>query len=580
MKTKTLHRVFEMAKPHKKTIIIVTILSLLISIAEMVKPYLIKIVIDEYLTFGLYEKGIITIGMIGAVYIAIVVLGNIIDFISRTATNMMGENIIYTMRNRLFKYTQEANIPFHDRTSAGKLFVRITNDVEDISTLFKDVLTTFFKDIILIVAIIVVMVYFSAKLSMLSFIVIPFIIIFSISLTKLLNKIYDKSKRIKTKLNTFLAESIYGSKLIKIFNIQREKQVECEKLTHDYRNSRLPGGIIEGLLPALMVILENLAIAIIVWACVNQLFGISLEVGLIYIFITYIKQLFEPITRIIENIESVQEAFVSINKIYDILDHKEYLEDLESGMTLEKVKGKIEFKNVWFSYDNKKWILKNVSFTIEPGQSVALVGKTGCGKTTITNLINRFYEIQQGEILLDGINIKNINKRSLRQHIGIILQDPFIFARDIKSNIKLNSNISDDDINEAIKLSSAEEFVNSLPNGVDEIAKERGSSFSAGQKQLLAFSRIFAHNPSIFVLDEATANIDTHTEQLIQKSIDIISAKKTSIFIAHRLATIVNVDKIIVLDAGEIVEMGNHIELLKTGGYYSKLYNAYYASLQ
>ena len=249
-------------------------------------------------------------------------------------------------------------------------------------------------------------------------------------------------------------------------------------------------------------------------------------------------------------------------------------------MILKEVKGKIEFKNVWFSYNNKDWVLKNVSFTIEPGQSAALVGKTGCGKTTITNLINRFYEIQQGEILLDGVNIKNINKRNLRQHIGIILQDPFIFARTIKDNIKLNANISDEEVEEAVKLSSAEEFVSSLPNGIEEIAKERGVSFSAGQKQLLAFARIFAHNPSIFVLDEATANIDTHTEALIQKSIDIISKKKTSIFIAHRLATIVNVDKIIVLNAGEIVEMGNHLELLKTGGYYSKLYNAYYASLQ
>lgn len=330
-----------------------------------------------------------------------------------------------------------------------------------------------------------------------------------------------------------------------------------------------------------MTILENLSIAIIVWACVNHWLGINLEVGLIYVFITYIKQLFEPITRIIDNIEVVQEAFVSIDKIYDILDHKEYLEDLESGIELEDVKGKIEFKNVWFSYDNENWILKNISFTIEPGQSIALVGKTGCGKTTITNLINRFYEIQKGEILLDGINIKDINKRSLRQHIGIILQDPFIFARNIKNNVKLNSsNISDEDIEEAIKLASAEEFVSSLPNGIEEVAKERGASFSAGQKQLLAFARIFAHNPSIFVLDEATANIDTHTESLIQNSIDIISKKKTSIFIAHRLATIVNVDKIIVLDAGEIVEIGNHTELLKTGGYYSKLYNSYYASLQ
>lgn len=579
-KNNTISRVFEMAKPHKKTIIIVTILSLLINIGELIKPYLIKIVIDDYLSQGISQKGMITIGMIGAAYIGIVVLGNIIDFIASTATNMMGEDIIYTMRNRLFKYTQYASIPFHDRTPAGKLFVRITNDVEDISSLFKDVITTFFKDMILIVAIVAIMIYFSARLSLLSFIVIPFVILFSITLTKILNKIYDKSKVIKTKLNTFLAESIYGAKLIKIFNIQKEKQEECEKLTDGYRNSRLPGGIIEGLLPALMTILENLAISIIVWACLGGILENTLDVGLIYVFVTYIKQLFEPITRTIDNIETVQEAFVSINKIYDILDHKEHLEDLESGMELTNVKGKIEFKNVWFSYDNKKWVLKNVSFTIEPGQSIALVGKTGCGKTTITNLINRFYDIQQGEILLDGVNIKNINKRSLRQNIGIILQDPFIFARSIRDNIKLNnSDITEDDIMTSIQLSSAEDFVSSLPNGIDEIAKERGSSFSAGQKQLLAFARIFAHNPSIFILDEATANIDTHTERLIQKSIDIISAKKTSIFIAHRLATIVNVDKIIVLDAGEIVEMGNHIELLKTGGYYSKLYNSYYASL-
>ncbi len=580
MKNKTLQRVYEMAKPYKKTIFIIVVLSLIISVGEIVRPYLIKVVIDDYLSLGIYQKGFVTIGMIGALYIAIVIIGNIIDFIASTTTNMMGENIIYNLRNKLFKYTQYANIPFHDRTPAGKLFVRITNDVEDISTLFKDVLTTFFKDIILIITIASIMIYFSVKLSLLAFLVLPLVVLFSITLTKVLNKIYDKSKVIKTKLNTFLAESIYGVKLIKIFNIQREKQEECEKLTNDYCKSRLPGGIIEGLLPGLMTILENLAISIIVWVCISNILGKNLDVGLVYVFITYIKQLFEPINRIIENVEDVQEAFVSINKIYDILDHKEFLEDLEDGIQLTEVKGKIEFKNVWFSYDNKNWVLKNISFTIEPGQSIALVGKTGCGKTTITNLINRFYDIQQGEILLDGINIKNINKRSLRQNIGIILQEPFIFAKDIKSNIKLNnSNITDEDILNAVELSSAEEFVKSLPKGIDEIAKERGSSFSAGQKQLLAFARIFAHNPSIFILDEATANIDTHTEKLIQKSIDIISAKKTSIFIAHRLATIINVDKIIVLDAGEIVEMGNHLELLHSGGYYSKLYNSYYASL-
>ena len=251
-----------------------------------------------------------------------------------------------------------------------------------------------------------------------------------------------------------------------------------------------------------------------------------------------------------------------------------------SPRRLKEIKGKIEFKNVWFAYEGENWILKDVSFTIEPGQSIALVGKTGSGKTTIINLINRFYEVQKGEILLDGINIKQINLRLLRKKVGVILQDPFIFAKTIKENIELNENLSEQAIMETIRLSSAEKFIESLPNGIYEIAQERGSSFSAGQKQLLAFARIFAHNPSIFILDEATANIDTQTEELIQKSIDKISKEKTSIFIAHRLSTIINVNKIIVLDNGRIIEEGSHKELINIpNGYYNKLYNAYYESL-
>lgn len=580
MKNKTLARVMELAKPHKKTIIITSILSLIIGIGEIIKPYLLEVAIDEYIAKGIFQKGSITVGMIGAIYIGIVLLGNMIDFIATSTVNMMGEEVIYSLRNRLFKFTQNANITFHDNTSAGKLFVRITNDVEDISMLFKDIIATFVKDVILILAIAGIMLYFNAKLGLLSFIVVPFIVLFSATLTTILNKQYDVAKSIRTNLNTFLAESIYGAKIIKVFNIQKEKQTECETFTGDFCKARVKTGFIEALLPALMTILENVGIAIIVVACTKHIWGIGLEVGFIYAFITYMKQLFEPITRIIENIETVQEAFVSIDKIYAILDQKQYLEDFESGVELKEVKGKIEFRNVWFSYDNgENWILKDVSFVINPGESIALVGKTGSGKTTITNLINRFYDIQKGEILIDDINIKDINLRSLRSNIGIILQDPFIFAKSIKDNIKLYKNLDDDEVMEAIELASADEFVGSLPDGMEQIANERGNSYSEGQKQLIAFARVFANNPNIFVLDEATANIDTYTESLIQKSIDRLSAEKTSIFIAHRLSTIVNVDKIIVLSDGEIVEEGNHETLVQTGGYYSKLYNAYYESL-
>ena len=579
MKNKTLNRCYKIAKPHLKTIVLVSILSTIIDLLEITKPYLVKIIIDDFLSLGIAEKAFISITTIGVIYLVIVVVGNILDFITRMKTNIMGEEILYTIRNKIYKYTQDANITFHDKTPAGKLFVRITNDVEDISALFKDVIATIFRDVISIISIIIIMLYFSVKLSLLTFTILPFVIITSIILTITLNKIYDKSKVIRTNINTFLAESIYGAKLIKIFNIQKEKQKECENLTEDFIKARLPSSIFEGLFPGAMKLFENLAITVIISAAINNWFGLVVEVGSIYIFVSYIKSLFEPINRTIDNIEIVQEAIVSINKIYDILEQKEYLEDFDSGEPIENLQGKIEFKNVWFAYEENNWILKDISFTINPGETIALVGKTGSGKTTITNLVNRFYDVQKGEILLDGKNIKSLNKRDLRRHIGTVLQDPFIFARSIKDNIKLNKKMSDEEVTNAIKLASADEFVNSLPNGIEEISKERGESFSAGQKQLLAFARIFAHNPDIFILDEATANIDTYTENLIQKSIDKLSAEKTAIFIAHRLSTIVNVDKIIVLDNGSIVEQGNHQELLKTGGYYSKLYNSYYESL-
>ena len=578
-KNKTIARILEIARPHKKNIIIIAIVAIIIDILELSRPYLIKVVIDDYLSNGIYQKGFLTISMIGFIYIGIVLVSNILDFIIRISTNMVGEKVVYDLRNRLFKHVEYSNISFHDKTSTGKIFVRITNDVEDIATLFKDVITTSAKDIVMIFVIVIMMITLNYKLALLSFIVLPFCIISMYYITEALNKAYTNSKNIRTRINTFLSESIYGIKLIKVFNRQKEKYRECVKNNKEFFNSRKITSIYEGLLPAIMDISKNLAITIIVVACVNKWFSLSVDVGIVYIFVTYIGDLFNPIIRLIENIEVLQESIVSIDKIYEILDRKDALENLDDGQYISNLKGKIEFKNVWFAYEKQNWVLKDVSFVIEPNQSVALVGKTGSGKTTITNLINRFYEIQKGEILIDGVNIKKINKRSLRKNVGTILQDPFIFAKSIKDNIKLYNNISDDIVNKVLKLSSADKFINKLPNKINEIASERGNSFSFGEKQLLSFARIFAHDPSIFILDEATSNIDTNTERLIQKSVDIISKDKTSIFIAHRLSTIVNVDKIIVLDHGTIIETGNHLELLKKGGYYSNLYNAYYTSL-
>ncbi len=579
MKQKTIERFKKMVKPYKKTILIVTLMALFIDICELVKPYLLEQVMDKYLPEKLYIYNNISITTIAVIYILIVIMGNIVDYINRITTNNMGEKVMYNLRNQLYKYIEKSNVTFHDKTPSGKLYVRVTSDTEDVYALFSEVITTFPKDIIIILGLLTMMIYMSIQLSAINILIIPLLLVVTITISKILKKIFNRSKEYRTVLNTFLAESIYGIKLIKIFNRQKEKQEECEENTKNYRNSSKNIGVLYGLLPGLIDLIENIGISLIVLFCANKWLGVNLEVGVIYLFITYLRKVFEPIDRIIENVEIVQDATSSIDKIYEILEHEEYLEDYDSGIEIKDVKGKIEFKNVWFAYEDENWILKDVSLTINPGESIALVGKTGSGKTTITNLINRFYKIQKGEILLDGVNINDINLKSLRKNIGTILQDPFIFAKSLKDNIKLYSDVSDERINEAVKLASATDFINSQNNGINEISAERGNSYSAGQKQLIAFARIFAQNPSIFILDEATANIDTTTEELIQKSVDKISAEKTSIFIAHRLSTIVNVDKIIVLNKGKILEQGNHSELLQKDGYYAKLYNAYYNSL-
>ena len=579
MKQKTIERFKKMVKPYKKTILIVTLMALFIDICELVKPYLLEQVMDKYLPEKLYIYNNISITTIAVIYILIVIIGNIVDYINRITTNNMGEKVMYNLRNQLYKYIEKSNVTFHDKTPSGKLYVRVTSDTEDVYALFSEVITTFPKDIIIILGLLTMMIYMSIQLSAINILIIPLLLVVTITISKILKKIFNRSKEYRTVLNTFLAESIYGIKLIKIFNRQKEKQEECEENTKNYRNSSKNIGVLYGLLPGLIDLIENIGISLIVLFCANKWLGVNLEVGVIYLFITYLRKIFEPIDRIIENVEIVQDATSSIDKIYEILEHEEYLEDYDSGIEIKDVKGKIEFKNVWFAYEDENWILKDVSLTINPGESIALVGKTGSGKTTITNLINRFYKIQKGEILLDGVNINDINLKSLRKNIGTILQDPFIFAKSLKDNIKLYSDVSDERINEAVKLASATDFINSQNNGINEISAERGNSYSAGQKQLIAFARIFAQNPSIFILDEATANIDTTTEELIQKSVDKISAEKTSIFIAHRLSTIVNVDKIIVLNKGKILEQGNHSELLQKDGYYAKLYNAYYNSL-
>ena len=577
---KTLSRIIDIIRVHKSTIIRASIIAIIIEIINLIKPYIVKIAIDDYYSFGLMIKNGISVFTLMAIYIALVLIGGAIDFYNRVQTNALGETILEELRKKVYRYSQLTNITFHNQMPAGKMYARIINDVDDVSAMFKDVIATLFRDLASIIIILTFIFIINWKIGLMLLIVLPFTVKTSKLISDQINKIYKASKIVRAKINTFLAESIYGAKVIKIFNIQQEKQKELEDYTLEFKRTRVPASFFEAMLPSFIYVLQYLSISVLVYIAALNIFNINLNVGVVYVLVNYITYLYQPINNIVDNIETIQDAVVSINRLYDMIEETEYIEQMNQGKSLKNVIGKLEFRNVWFAYKGENWVLKNISFVIEPGETIALVGKTGAGKTTIINLVNRFYEIQKGEILLDGVNINEYKLKDLRKRVGIVLQDPFIFYGSIKDNVKLHKKITDSKVKEAIRLASAESFVDSQTNGINELAQERGENFSAGQKQLIAFARIFAHNPDIFILDEATANIDTNSERLIQKSINVLSKEKTAIFIAHRLATIVNVDKILVLKDGEVIEEGKHSELLELGGYYSKLYSAYYQSNQ
>jgi ATP-binding cassette subfamily B protein len=380
MKSKTTERIISIARPFAKTLILLCILSLVVNLAEIAKPYIVKLIIDDFISKNTLGEGFYTIYTVGVSYIFMVIIANVLDYLQKILSSVMGENIVYDIRNKLFKYVQRARISFHDKTPAGKLFVRITNDTEDILTLFKEVITTIVKETLLLVGIIVVMLILNVKLSLLSFLIIPLIILTTHFITKAIKKAYEYCKKLTTKINIFLSESIYGIRIIKIFNRQKEKEEECSKLTKEYWHARFLPTALEAVLPAIIDIIESLGVSIVIVSSVNGLWGIGLDVGLIYVFVTYIKKFFEPIISIVEKFETIQEAGVSIDRIYKILEDEENLEDLEAGINVNRIEGKIEFKNVWFSYNKKDWVLEDVSFTIEKGESIALVGKTGSRK--------------------------------------------------------------------------------------------------------------------------------------------------------------------------------------------------------
>lgn len=571
LKMQSFKRLLKLTLPHIKKIILASICVLLINAADLLKPYILKIVIDDFLVSKKPQAGLYSITSMGILYFLIVAFGGLFSISEANLINRAAQSIMKTLRSNVFKTIQLLPLSYLDKTSSGRLITRATNDVEALSEMYTDVIINLFKDVFLLIGIVYAMLSMNIKLSLVSFSVIPIMLFIIFALKTKVKKNFVIMKSLIGKINGFMAENISGMKLVQIFRAEKEKKEEFSKLNDEYFDATLFQVFLNSFLKPASTVFQNLSIAIIIWYGMGKIAQGTLQVGVLYAFTTYIRQFFDPVSDLADNYTTIQSALVSADRIFELLDQKDILEKLNEGVSIKHMEGKVEFKNVWFSYNEKDWILKDLSFTINKGETAAFVGETGAGKTTIISLISGFYKIQKGEILIDGVNINDIRLEDLRRNVAVVLQDVFLFSGDIEKNITLNDSIDNALIDKAIKNSYSSKFIEMMPNKIHEPVMERGSTFSAGQRQLLSFARAIAHNPCIFVLDEATANIDTHTEKLIQKAIESITKEKTTLVIAHRLSTIRNADKIIVLKHGEILEIGNHNELMSKDGYYKKL---------
>ncbi len=509
-----------------------------------------------------------------AILYAVVLLLNATCNIARTLIlQSAGQRIIYNIRNEIFAHIHSLPLRFFDTHPVGQIVTRVTNDVESLNMMYSNVIVNLIRNSVMIVGYVVVMFSLNVRMALASLVLTPFIVVLTAMFTKISRRTYRMIRTKVSALNTFLSEHISGMKLIQIFAREEAKYNQFAESTQDLYNSRMREIMVFAIFRPLIDFTANLALTIVLYRGAHSVLEGVLTVGTMYVFTSYIRSFFEPIQELTEQFSTLQNAFASAEKIFTLLDEDNPIKEKNDPVILPEVKGKIEFRHVWFAYDDEEYVLRDISFVINPGEKVAFVGATGAGKSSILNLIGRYYEIQKGEILIDDVNIRDLTTEQIRRAIGQVQQDVFIFTGDIKSNIRLlNENISDEEIVESSIAVNASHFIDRLPQKYDEPVTERGSTLSAGQRQLLSFARTLAIDPKILVMDEATANIDTETEQLIQKALKTMMEGRTTIMVAHRLSTIQHADNIIVLHKGKIRESGTHQQLLAQDGIYKKLY--------
>lgn len=514
-------------------------------------------------------KGILKAGIL---FLLLLFSGFFLNLADTWLLQKMGQQIVYKLREETFTHIHSLSLSFFNTTPVGKLITRVSNDTEAVNELFSTILVKLFKNVVKIIGYAVVMLSINVKMAGISFLLLPLVAILTFVFRHLSRKAYQITRNKITELNTFLSEHISGMKLIQIFAREKEKYSEFEGKSMELYRANFREIMTFAIFRPSIYLVSVIAMILVIRTGSLSVLNGSLSLGTLFVFITYISSFFEPIQELSEQLGTLQSSIASAEKIFSVLDVKPEIVSPADPAPVN-ILGEIEFRHVWFAYEEENYILKDVSFVIHPGEKAAFVGATGAGKSTILNLIGRYFDIQKGQILIDGIDIHEIDLDVLRGAIGQVQQDVFIFTGDIKSNISLNNEaISPDDVRRAAEIVNADPFIQKLPHGYDEPVTERGSTLSAGQRQLLSFARTLAYDPKILVLDEATANIDTETETLITQALARLMDGRTTIMVAHRLSTIQHADKIIVMHHGEIKESGTHQELLAKDGLYKKLY--------
>lgn len=569
-----IRRILSYFYPDRRRVLFCMICALLVNGAEIAGPYLIKVAIDDYIIAAAPAN----LGRIAWIYLSIVSIGAAANYIQTCQLNLVVQKMIHRIRMELFSHIQHLSLTFFDRNASGRIMTRAANDVEALNDMYSGVLVACFKDLFLLAGIIGVMLRLDLRLALLSLTAIPILITVTFAYRQKARSNFKIVRSLIARINGFLAENLSGMKLVQVFNRQRQKYQEFKALNDEYNRASLAEVMLLAVFKPSAEMINALIITLLIWTSIPGIFNGSVEIGLLFAFITYIKKFFEPINDLADKYNVILAGGVAAERIFELKDSCKNLENLGQGQPLKDIKGAIEFDHVWFAYSDQDWVLKDVSFKVEPGQTVAFVGETGAGKSTIIQLISRFYEIQRGTILVDGLDIRELRLEDLRRRIAVIMQDVFLFTGDIASNIRLkNTAISDARIKAAATAVDADGFIEALPDQYHQAVNERGSILSAGQRQLIAFARAIAFDPAILVLDEATANIDTETEQLIQNALEKISLQRTTLIIAHRLSTIRNADQIIVMAHGTIAQQGNHQTLLGQEGIYRQLYQKQFA---